>query len=66
MICLLVACIRYGYSRNLFDKYPLQLQAKLHDYRPTVEGNLETSALGLTFRVTKQGREIDALARGVK
>ena len=48
------------------DNSPLQLQAKLHDYRPTVEGNLETSALGLTFRVTKQGREIDALERRTK
>ena len=31
-----------------------QLQAELREYRPTVDGNLETSALGLTFRVTKQ------------
>ena len=33
----------------------LQLQAELREYRPTVDGSLETSALGLTFRVTKQG-----------
>ena len=35
-----------------------QLQAELREYRPTVDGNLETSALGLTFRVTKQGTSI--------
>ena len=45
------------------DNFPLQLQAELHQYPPMVEGNLETSQLGLTFRVTKQGREIDALTR---
>ena len=48
------------------DNFPLQLQAELHQYPPMVEGNLETSQLGLTFRVTKQGREIDALARETK
>ena len=50
-------------SRNLwfalfisdFTSFPPQLQAELREYRPKVDGNLETSALGLTFRVTKQG-----------
>ncbi|XP_071747145.1 uncharacterized protein [Lepeophtheirus salmonis] len=45
----------YGSSENKNDKLATKLNAKLKEYRPKVEkNNLETSALGLTFKVGKQ------------
>ena len=64
---MLVSALGYIFTKPPWVyNFPLQLQAELHQYPPMVEGNLETSQLGLTFRVTKQGREKDALAHGAK